>query len=242
MRRYLVQYSTVPTHRDSFRGTLANLDEIGEAWARGDRRQALELVSDDEVRKISVVGTPEEVVARAREFHAAGIRPADPGRRCGRRTATTWGRLRRVEGVGTAPDRRPVSERVPAALLAVLLRGARGAQPDRDGADGHGCRTQGGHITDETIAYYRRRAEGGVGTITVEACLVSPDAHGSARSCRCTAASSCPGCSALVEALRPYDVPVGVQLMHPGRQTLLGEPVAPSPVPLNSRARRCRTR
>ena len=74
MRRYLVQYSTVPTHRESFRGTLADLDAIGEAWAAGDRRRALELVSDDEVRKISVVGTAEEVVARAREFHAAGIR------------------------------------------------------------------------------------------------------------------------------------------------------------------------
>ena len=39
-----------------------------------DRRRALELVSDHEVRKISVVGTADEVVTRAREFHAAGIR------------------------------------------------------------------------------------------------------------------------------------------------------------------------
>ena len=30
------------------------------------------------------------------------------------------------------------------------------------------CLDEGGHITDATIAYYRRRAEGGVGTITVE--------------------------------------------------------------------------
>ena len=35
------------------------------------------------------------------------------------------------------------------------------------------CLDEGGHITDDTIAYYRRRAEGGVGTITVEGCLVS---------------------------------------------------------------------
>ena len=73
MRRYLVQYATVPTHRESFRGTLARLDEIGEAWARGDRKGALELVSDEEVRRMSVVGSAEEVVTRAREFHAAGI-------------------------------------------------------------------------------------------------------------------------------------------------------------------------
>ncbi len=73
MRRYLVQYATVPTHRDSFRGTLGNFDAIGEAWARGDRQRALELVSDEEVRHISVVGSAEDVVQRAREFHAAGI-------------------------------------------------------------------------------------------------------------------------------------------------------------------------
>ena len=73
MRRYLVQYACVPTHRDSFRGTLEHLDEIGEAWARGDRARALELVSDDEVRRISVVGSAEDVVRRAAEFHAAGI-------------------------------------------------------------------------------------------------------------------------------------------------------------------------
>lgn len=73
MRRYLVQYACVPTHRDSFRGTLVHLNEIGEAWARGDRKRALELVSDDEVRRISVVGSAEDVVCRAEEFHAAGI-------------------------------------------------------------------------------------------------------------------------------------------------------------------------
>ena len=35
-----------------------------------------------------------------------------------------------------------------------------------------------GQITDEAIAYYVRRAQGGVGTITVEGCLVSPDNEG----------------------------------------------------------------
>jgi 2,4-dienoyl-CoA reductase-like NADH-dependent reductase (Old Yellow Enzyme family) len=40
------------------------------------------------------------------------------------------------------------------------------------------CLDQSGHITDEAIAYYRRRAEGGVGTITVEGCLVSADTIG----------------------------------------------------------------
>ncbi len=73
MRRYLVQYGCVPTHRDSFIGTMKNLDAVGEAWARGDRKGALELVSDDEVRHITVVGDAEDVVRRAAEYHAAGI-------------------------------------------------------------------------------------------------------------------------------------------------------------------------
>jgi 2,4-dienoyl-CoA reductase-like NADH-dependent reductase (Old Yellow Enzyme family) len=37
-----------------------------------------------------------------------------------------------------------------------------------------------------------------------------------------------------IEALRPYEIPIGIQLWHPGRQTLLGEPIAPSAVPLSS--------
>src|SRR4051795_8600920 len=40
------------------------------------------------------------------------------------------------------------------------------------------CLDESGHITDAPIAYYRRRAEGGVGTITVEGCLVSADTIG----------------------------------------------------------------
>src|SRR3954464_6298993 len=40
------------------------------------------------------------------------------------------------------------------------------------------CLDRDGQITDATIAYYRRRAEGGVGTITVEGCLVSADTQG----------------------------------------------------------------
>jgi probable F420-dependent oxidoreductase len=73
MRRYLVQYATVPTHRDSFRGAIPQLDEVGEAWARGDRQRALELVSDESVHRISAVGTPADVAKRAEEFVAAGI-------------------------------------------------------------------------------------------------------------------------------------------------------------------------
>jgi 2,4-dienoyl-CoA reductase (NADPH2) len=96
------------------------------------------------------------------------------------------------------------------------------------------CLDRDGLITDEAIAYYRRRAEGGVGTITVEGCLVSPDTVGPEPGIN--ARQHLPGLSRLVEALEPYDVTVGVQLMHPGRQVLAGPSVAPSPVPLNSAA------
>jgi len=40
------------------------------------------------------------------------------------------------------------------------------------------CLDEGGHITEDTIAYYVRRAKGGVGTITVEGMLVSEETVG----------------------------------------------------------------
>jgi 2,4-dienoyl-CoA reductase (NADPH2) len=96
------------------------------------------------------------------------------------------------------------------------------------------CLDDGGYITDATIAYYRRRAEGGVGSITVEGCLVSPDTVGPEP--RIHSEEYLPGLTRLVEALRPYDVTIGVQLMQPGRQVIEGPVVAPSAVPLNSHA------
>jgi 2,4-dienoyl-CoA reductase-like NADH-dependent reductase (Old Yellow Enzyme family)/thioredoxin reductase len=93
------------------------------------------------------------------------------------------------------------------------------------------CLDRDGHITDATIAYYRRRAEGGVGTITVEGCLVSPETVGPEP--RIDDDRYLTGLRRLVEALRPYDVTVGVQLMHPGRQVVDGPRVAPSPLPIH---------
>src|SRR4051795_5757396 len=92
------------------------------------------------------------------------------------------------------------------------------------------CLDDGGYITDATIAYYRRRAEGGVGAITVEGCLVSPDTVGPEP--RIHSEEYLPGLRRLVDALRPYDVTVGVQLMQPGRQVVEGPSIAPSPIPL----------
>jgi 2,4-dienoyl-CoA reductase-like NADH-dependent reductase (Old Yellow Enzyme family)/thioredoxin reductase len=96
------------------------------------------------------------------------------------------------------------------------------------------CLDLGGHITDDTIAYYVRRAQGGVGTITVEGCLVSAETQGPEP--KISGPEYLPGLRRLVDALRPYDITIGVQLMHPGRQVVEGPTVAPSPVPLNSHA------
>ena len=102
-------------------------------------------------------------------------------------------------------------------------------------AMGTGLPEHDGTCNDATIAYYVRRAEGGVGMITIEASLVSPDAYGVGPELRLHGDEYIPGLRRLVEALRPFEIPIGIQLWHPGRQTLLGEPIAPSAVPLSSR-------
>jgi 2,4-dienoyl-CoA reductase-like NADH-dependent reductase (Old Yellow Enzyme family)/thioredoxin reductase len=102
-------------------------------------------------------------------------------------------------------------------------------------AMGTGLPEHDGTCNEATVAYYRRRAEGGVGMITIEASLVSPDAYGVGPELRLHGEEFVPGLTGLVDALRPSGIPVGIQLWHPGRQTLLGEPIAPSPIPLSSR-------
>jgi len=91
-----------------------------------------------------------------------------------------------------------------------------------------------GVFNDAAIAYYRRRATGGAGTVTVEALLVDPETRGPEP--KIFDRSYLPGLRALVDALRPHDVVIGAQLLHPGRQVLTGRRVAPSPVALNSAA------
>lgn len=94
------------------------------------------------------------------------------------------------------------------------------------------CLDDGGEITDATVAYYARRARGGVGAITVEGCLVSADTLGPEP--RISSPEYLPGLSRLAGTLADLGTVPGVQLMHPGRQVVEGPSVAPSPVPLNS--------
>ena len=74
-------------------------------------------------------------------------------------------------------------------------------------AMGTGLPEHDGTCNDATIAYYRRRAEGGVGMITIEASLVSPDAYGVGPELRLHGEEYIPGLRRLVEALRPVRDP-----------------------------------
>jgi hypothetical protein len=73
MRRVVLQYAMVPTHRASFRGSFPALDEAAAAWQRGDRRAALRLVGDETVHALCAVGPPSRVAEYVRALRAAGV-------------------------------------------------------------------------------------------------------------------------------------------------------------------------
>jgi len=87
------------------------------------------------------------------------------------------------------------------------------------------------HVTDQLTGYLAARARGGVGMILVGGAGVHPDGL------------ELPGLPAMwddgciepmkkmVQAIKPYDVRFGVQLMHGGRQSYHDRKVAPSPIP-----------
>jgi probable F420-dependent oxidoreductase len=73
LRRFVLQYAMVPTHRPSFRGSLAGLDEAADAWAAGDRKSALRAVDDHAVDAMCALGTGDDVARRVTELRAAGV-------------------------------------------------------------------------------------------------------------------------------------------------------------------------
>jgi 2,4-dienoyl-CoA reductase-like NADH-dependent reductase (Old Yellow Enzyme family) len=97
------------------------------------------------------------------------------------------------------------------------------------------CADVEGFVTDDLIAYYVRRAVGGVGMITVE--MSSPEAVGRHRHRELGIFSDkfLPGLRRLVSALHDCDVKVSIQLGHGGghtREDICGEsPIAPSALP-----------
>ena len=89
------------------------------------------------------------------------------------------------------------------SVRAARGRRAAAAQPDRDGPDGHRpARPRRATSPTRRSPTTAGAPQGGVGMITVEASLVSPEPTASARSRGCTTPSSCPGCAALADAIK----------------------------------------
>ena len=73
MRRFVLQYAMVPTHRPSFRASLGGLEQAVRAWQSGDRAAALEAVDDAAVDAMCAVGTGGDVAARVDTLRRAGV-------------------------------------------------------------------------------------------------------------------------------------------------------------------------
>lgn len=93
---------------------------------------------------------------------------------------------------------------------------------------------ENGTVSEKAIAYYKRRAEGGVSLITIEAASV----HNSSRLATASDASNdgcIEGLSRLTAAIRQAGGKSSIQLYHPGRQWSVKyngyPPIGPSPIP-----------
>jgi 2,4-dienoyl-CoA reductase (NADPH2) len=145
-----------------------------------------------------------------------------------------FGRIRRVAGLITQADA-DVAPRQTTLFSPITVGGMRLRNRIVMPPMGTGLPAKDGHVTPDTVAYYRRRAQGGVGLLCVEASLIAADVHGVGPEIRVHDDVFAPGLRDLASAVHAEGVPVGVQLWHPGRQTTLGRPVGPSPVPLSPR-------
>src|SRR6266702_4410926 len=92
-----------------------------------------------------------------------------------------------------------------------------------------------GYVTDDTVAYYLARAQGGVGLITVE--MASPEKAGRHRRREIGIYDDrfLPGLTRLIDAIHRAGAKASIQLGHGGghtRRDICGEtPVAPSAIP-----------
>ncbi len=92
--------------------------------------------------------------------------------------------------------------------------------------------TKEGFVTDEMIELYKKLAEGGAGTIVTGYMFVSEDGRASFKMTGISDDSHIEGLSRLVEAVKSAarDVVFVAQLAHAGRQTFLGNAIAPSAI------------
>lgn len=98
--------------------------------------------------------------------------------------------------------------------------------------------TSNGYMTDRQIAYYKARAEGGVGLIIVEAVAISPEGKGFTHWLSLHDDSFIPPLTRLTQIAHSQGAKVFIQLAHAGRQTSSSftgtQLVAPSPIPCAS--------
>lgn len=75
LRRELTAYVTVPQYNKFFReiGYEEAARTAFEAWIAGDRKKALQSIPESMVEEIYVLGSPERIARRLREYEKAGI-------------------------------------------------------------------------------------------------------------------------------------------------------------------------
>lgn len=92
-----------------------------------------------------------------------------------------------------------------------------------------------GRVTDRYVDHIERIAEGGVGTMILEASFIAPEGKGFVNELGIHSDSMIPGLKRLVAAAHAHGAMIGPQLYHAGRQTsqkIIGvQPVAPSAIP-----------
>jgi 2,4-dienoyl-CoA reductase-like NADH-dependent reductase (Old Yellow Enzyme family)/NADPH-dependent 2,4-dienoyl-CoA reductase/sulfur reductase-like enzyme len=94
-----------------------------------------------------------------------------------------------------------------------------------------------GSVTKELIEYYRAKARGGAGIVTVgDSSVDAEHAPSHEGQLRLDKDDKIPGLSSLAEAIKAYGARASIELSHAGRQTtpqLLGgrSPIGPSPTP-----------
>lgn len=100
---------------------------------------------------------------------------------------------------------------------------------------GMGYAHEDGSVSERLLGYYDKRAASGVGMVVVENCIVDPDVLGVGPELKLHDDSFVPGLSRLAKTIQKHGAVAGIQLNHMGRQTTLGTPVAPSPIPISTR-------
>jgi alkanesulfonate monooxygenase SsuD/methylene tetrahydromethanopterin reductase-like flavin-dependent oxidoreductase (luciferase family) len=72
-RRLVLQYAVQPTHRAGFVESFPDIDRATELWRAGERRAALDLVSDETVLRQCPIGDVGTVVDRIETVRSAGV-------------------------------------------------------------------------------------------------------------------------------------------------------------------------